>query len=590
MNESQHTVRRSTPDRALRLGAAAAVSLLISASGGYAQSFTEYPVPTAAANPTGIAFGPDGNLWFTERDANKIAKINTAGVVTEFPTLPNNSQGQGSQPLIIVVAPDGALYFTMTNASRIGKITTSGATSFFNSPTASTDGLTVGPDGNLWFTEQSANKIGKLNLPGGTVTEFTVPTANSQPARITLGPDGNLWFSESQANKIGRITPAGVITEFAIPTANSRPWVMRGFYDGNVYFTERNASKIGVINTSGVVINEFATPTANADPVGLSFGPDGNLWFTELAGNKIARLGAGGNITEVSIPTAGGGPSSLIVGPDGALWFIEQTGNKIGRFVPLPGSIQLFAAVLPSSRSPQVGNAASAFATIINNSPSAATGCRPQPLEFLPFTSVYQTTDPKTNILTGTVNTPADIPANGSQTYVIGATPNAPFPPTDLRLGFACSNANAAPIVSGLDTLLISASTTPVPDIVALSATLQNDGILHISGNNGASAFSVATSNVGATGVITATPTTAGQTLPLALTICQTNSASGQCLAAPTASVSTAIPAGGTPTFAIFGTASGAIANLPQTNRIVVQFADVGGAVRGATSVAVRTE
>ena len=125
MNASQHNAPRSIPSRALRLGAAAAVALLVSASGGYAQSFTEYPVPTAAANPTAITFGPDGNLWFTERDANKIAKINTAGVVTEFPTLPNNSQGQGSQPLIIVAAPDGALYFTMTNASRIGKITAS---------------------------------------------------------------------------------------------------------------------------------------------------------------------------------------------------------------------------------------------------------------------------------------------------------------------------------------------------------------------------------------------------------------------------------------------------------------------------------
>ena len=55
------------------------------------------------------------------------------------------------------------------------------------------------------------------------VTEFTIPTANSQPIdAITTGPDGNLWFAEFAGNKTGRITPAGAFTEFPLPTANSR--------------------------------------------------------------------------------------------------------------------------------------------------------------------------------------------------------------------------------------------------------------------------------------------------------------------------------------------------------------------------------
>jgi virginiamycin B lyase len=30
----------------------------------------------------------------------------------------------------------------------------------------------------------------------GDITEFSLPTANSGPARIAAGPDGNLWFTE----------------------------------------------------------------------------------------------------------------------------------------------------------------------------------------------------------------------------------------------------------------------------------------------------------------------------------------------------------------------------------------------------------
>ena len=74
--------------------------------------------------------------------------------------------------------------------------------------------------------------------------------------------------------------------------------------------------------------------------------------------------------------------------------------------------------------------------------------------------------------------------------------------PTDVQLSFDCSNSNPAPINTGLNTLLLSASSSPVPDIVALAATSTNDGIANISGTNGTGAFAVATVNWGATGTI----------------------------------------------------------------------------------------
>lgn len=111
----------------------------------------EFPIPTPSSGPHGITAGPDGNLWFTENFAGKIAKITTSGSITEF-TLP------------------------------IG----------FSLP----EGITTGPDGNLWFTEESdlANRIGRIT-PTGMLTEFELPTANSNARGITTGPDGNLWFT-----------------------------------------------------------------------------------------------------------------------------------------------------------------------------------------------------------------------------------------------------------------------------------------------------------------------------------------------------------------------------------------------------------
>ena len=95
--------------------------------------------------------------------------------------------------------PGGSGTRTQTSA-RTGTITA------FSLPTANTlpYGITAGPDGNLWFTEYYGNKIGRIT-PGGTITEFPLPAADSSPTAITAGPDGTLWFIEPNGDKIGRI-------------------------------------------------------------------------------------------------------------------------------------------------------------------------------------------------------------------------------------------------------------------------------------------------------------------------------------------------------------------------------------------------
>src|SRR5271170_7482691 len=119
----------------------------------------------------------------------------------------------------------------------------------------------------------------------------------------------------------------------------------------------------------------------------------------------------------------------------------KSQASQIGRLAlgPAAGPSPLVAAVLPSSRSVQVGNTATAFATIINGGPSALSGCAIVPVTTIPASFVYQTTNPATNALTGSPNTPASIAAGASQSFVIAFTPTAPFAPTVVMLGFDCT-------------------------------------------------------------------------------------------------------------------------------------------------------
>jgi len=327
------------------------------------------------------------------------------------------------------------------------------------------------------------------------------------------------------------------------------------------------------LNGSGLVVSSPAGINCGAN---CSAGFPGNVqvMLTAAPANGFSFTGWGG---------ACGGIGSCAV-------TMNQAQSVSATFTQTGTQTALLAAVLPSSRSVKVGTAATAFATIINSGPTPASGCSIAPASAVPVAFAYQTTDPKTNAVTGSPNTPVDIGSGGAQSFVIALTPTAAFDSTVIPFSFACTNASPAPSQTGLNTLLMSASTDPIPDVVALAATTSNDGVLHIPGSNAAAAFSVATVNLGAASSITVNANTGSASPPLAILVCQTDPELGNCITPVAPSVTTTIGAGATPTFGIFGTASGAIPFDPAGTRIFVSFTDPIGVVRGSTSVAVTTQ
>jgi hypothetical protein len=303
-----------------------------------------------------------------------------------------------------------------------------------------------------------------------------------------------------------------------------------------------------------------------------------------VAAILMQRMGAGATVQAVQ------GALKATATDLGAAGFDFDFGAGRADAVSAVRLFALVAAVLPSSRSVQVGTTATAFATIINSNSVTAIGCGLSLLTSLPATFMYQTTDPATNQVTGAPNTPVNIAAGAAQSYVFALSPSAPVAPVDVQLNFGCANTNPTSIISGLNTLLFSASDTPVPDIVALAATPTNDGIVNISGAGGTGVFSVATVNVGVQGVISASADTGATSLPLTVSLCETNSATGQCISGIGSTVTTTINANATPTFGIFVQGSGNVPFDPAANRIFVRFKDGGDVTRGSTSVAARTQ
>lgn len=549
-----------------------------------AQTINEYPAPPGGV-PTNIIAGADQNLWFTDQGIDSIIRMTTSGAITAFP-IPTAA----STPAGIAAGPDGNLWFTEAAGNKIGRLTTGGAFTEFPLPTpnAGAYNMTIGSDGNVWFVEENADQIGRATM-SGVITEFPVPTAGAFPVAITAGPDGNIWFSEEVANQIANITPAGMVTEFPATKGTNAHGIVAGF-DGNIwYLAGGNTNKVVQFSTAGKVLNEFPIPTANSDPVRTHRGPDGALYFSENATGKIGRVTMAGDITEYPTPTANSGPWGLAVGPDSAIWFAEQNSDSIGQLFPISSGPLLVSAVLPSSQSVTLPNAASAFATVINAGTQTGTSCAIDAVDGPAEILGYQTAN-ALNQPVGTANTPVDIPASGVQNFVITLTPTAAFSPETITLGFYCSNADSAAVEPGVNTFTMSASKIPVPNIIALALAPTEDGIVDLPGATGSNAFAVATSNLGASGSITASVGSGVGALPAMLAICETDPTTGQCLEGPASSVTTTIDAQATPTFAVFVTGTAAIGFFPATNRVNVIFSDSNGINRGETSVAVRTQ
>lgn len=255
-----------------------------------------------------------------------------------------------------IYSPTSAGNASVFSESRQSSYNTYSVTTFSAGISGAPTDITAGPDGNLWFTE--IGKIGRIT-PTGTATEFPLPSAGESPTAIAAGPDGNLWFIESgtgggsltdttyTGGRVGRITPQGVVTEFPLPSTDSQPTGITTGPDGNIWFS--NASEcqlqptptcsdyIGRMTPGGALTNLPGAP--NQDATDITTGTDGNLWLSDYISSVIYRMTPSGAITQYNVPVAsdcGGlalpyGTYQVATGPDGNVWFTTAQDCSAGQ-------------------------------------------------------------------------------------------------------------------------------------------------------------------------------------------------------------------------------------------------------------------
>jgi len=288
---------------------------------------SEWPVPTPrfARDP---AIGPDGNIYITVMNGNKIARFDTkAHAFKEWELAP------GHRPHGLLVDKQGIVWTTGNGNGTLGRLDpATGQFTEFSTPSrgGGPHTLVIGNDGVIWFTMQSGNKIGRFDTKtSGPITEY--PTSGG-PYGIALDNAGNVWFCRMGDNKVGRLDPkSGQMTEISTGPG-SLPRRIAAAPDGMLWVTQYGNGKLAKIDPAAAkVVKVYALPAGDAAPYAVNVDGAGIVWANEINTDTVVRLNpATEEMRVVKLPSKNVGIRKMTIDASGRLWYMGSHNGRLG--------------------------------------------------------------------------------------------------------------------------------------------------------------------------------------------------------------------------------------------------------------------
>lgn len=275
------------------------------------QKFTQMTPPEGKSGIMGIVVALDNTIWFAEQSANYIGQYLPTTKKFQIYSLPQitiTDPGNSGATLTLPSAPndlafdkEGNLWFTEMNADQIGKLNRQTGTiqHYPLSPNKSVQeispyGIIVDKEGIVWFTEASSNKLGRLNPADGSIQRFPVPNLKQSLMELLLDTRGAIWATTfSHPNLIRFDRQQERFTVYKAQEAGDGEGGLYGLteaHDGSIWVTITEANKIARMNSQDGTFHYIHLPTERSLPFGITSGLDQTLWFTESGSDQLGKL------------------------------------------------------------------------------------------------------------------------------------------------------------------------------------------------------------------------------------------------------------------------------------------------------------
>ena len=321
--------------------------------------------------PYAVAISNTGILYVVDQVNNRIRKVTAAGVISTIAgngSVGNTGDGGAataatlSSPQGVAVDATGNVYIADYGNNRIRKISTTGVISNFagsgigldGGPATAADvyrpsGVAVDASGNVYIAETGNNRVRKVNTSGiiSTVAGTGVSGYSgdggsataaklSSPVGVAVDGAGNIYLADLGNHRIRKVT-AGMISTvagtgvagfsgdggLATAAAINTPYGMTIDASGDIYicdygnFRVRRVSATGTISTIAGTGNALyggdgglATAADFNRPTGIAVDASGNIYIADVNNQRVRKL------APCTTPVSGtiSGPSTVIIG------------------------------------------------------------------------------------------------------------------------------------------------------------------------------------------------------------------------------------------------------------------------------------
>jgi streptogramin lyase len=174
---------------------------------------------------------PQGLVWYTDAGRNSVFTIHPkTGHVKEYHLLGKNQavaagkgESRGLTPYGLDFAPDGSVWYSKLNANRIGRIdpkAPDGDIKEWNPPFRGPRRHHVDQDGIVWVPGFGSGVLGRFDPKSEQWTTYALPDYDNQiPYALNIDAKGIVWICGTGNDTIGRFDPKTErLIEIPMPT------------------------------------------------------------------------------------------------------------------------------------------------------------------------------------------------------------------------------------------------------------------------------------------------------------------------------------------------------------------------------------